>query len=82
MSLADHDKTSTLPKLLQCNAEQDPKAAGIREKTRGVWQTYSWSAYRDNVRDFALVPISPPPPRESFHSEIFHLHDLAASSNS
>jgi len=54
MSLADHDKTSTLPKLLQRNAEQDPKAAGIREKTRGVWQTYSWSAYRDNVRDFAL----------------------------
>ena len=46
--------TSTLPKLLQRNAEEDPKGAGIREKTRGVWQTYSWTAYRDNVRDFAL----------------------------
>ena len=54
MSLVDHAKTSTLPKLLQRNAEEDPKGAGIREKTRGVWQTYSWSAYRDNVRDFAL----------------------------
>ena len=54
MSLIDHAKTSTLPKLLQRNAEEDPKGAGIREKTRGVWQTYSWTAYRDNVRDFAL----------------------------
>ncbi|HEY2610912.1 MAG TPA: AMP-binding protein [Reyranella sp.] len=54
MSLIDHAKTSTLPKLLQRNAEEDPKGAGIREKTRGVWQTYSWTTYRDNVRDFAL----------------------------
>jgi long-chain acyl-CoA synthetase len=54
MSLVDQVKTSTLPKLLQRNAELDPNGAGIREKTRGVWQTYSWSAYRDQVRDFAL----------------------------
>ena len=54
MSLIDHAETSTLPKLLQRNAEEDPKGAGIREKTRGVWQTYSWTAYRGNVRDFAL----------------------------
>jgi long-chain acyl-CoA synthetase len=26
----------------------------MREKTRGVWQTYSWAEYRDQVRDFAL----------------------------
>ncbi len=45
---------TTLPKLLQRNAEQDAEAPGIREKTRGVWQTYSWSGYHDNVRDFAL----------------------------
>jgi long-chain acyl-CoA synthetase len=45
---------TTLPKLLQRNAEIDPEGAGIREKTRGVWQTYSWTAYRDSVRDFAL----------------------------
>ena len=54
MSLVDEAKTSTLPKLLQRNAEQDPRGAGIREKTRGVWQTLSWADYNDNVRDFAL----------------------------
>ncbi|MPZ35504.1 MAG: AMP-binding protein, partial [Rhodospirillales bacterium] len=54
MNLVDHAATSTLPKLVQRNAEQDPRGAGIREKTRGVWQTYNWTAYRDNVRDFAL----------------------------
>jgi long-chain acyl-CoA synthetase len=54
MSLVDRAATSTLPNLVQRNAEQDPRGAGIREKTRGVWQTYDWTAYRDNVRDFAL----------------------------
>ena len=54
MSIADAAETSTLPKLLQRNATADPKGPGMREKTRGVWQTYSWAAYRDNVRDFAL----------------------------
>jgi long-chain acyl-CoA synthetase len=54
MSLLDSAKTDTLPKLLQRNAEESSGAAGIREKTLGVWQTLSWSAYRDNVRDFAL----------------------------
>ncbi len=54
MSLVDHAATSTLPKLLQRNAEQDPKGPGIREKTRGVWQTLTWTGYRDQVRDFAL----------------------------
>jgi long-chain acyl-CoA synthetase len=54
MSLVDHAKTATLPKLLQRNAEEDPKGPGIREKTRGVWRTWTWTAYRDNVRDFAL----------------------------
>jgi long-chain acyl-CoA synthetase len=54
MSLVDEAKTSTLPKLLQRNAEQDPSGAGIREKARGVWQTYTWSGYRDHARDFAL----------------------------
>jgi long-chain acyl-CoA synthetase len=54
MSLLDSARTDTLPKLLQRNAEESPGAAGIREKTLGVWQTQSWAAYRDNVRDFAL----------------------------
>jgi long-chain acyl-CoA synthetase len=54
MSLLDQARTSTLPKLLQRNAEQDPNGPGIREKSRGVWQTLGWKAYRDHVRDFAL----------------------------
>jgi len=54
MSLLDSARTDTLPKLLQRNAEESPTAAGIREKTRGVWQTLSWADYNDNVRDFAL----------------------------
>jgi long-chain acyl-CoA synthetase len=54
MSLLDSARTDTLPKLLQRNAEESPGAAGIREKTRGVWQTLSWADYNDNVRDFAL----------------------------
>jgi long-chain acyl-CoA synthetase len=54
MSLLDSAKTDTLPKLLQRNAEESPRAPGIREKTRGVWQTFDWLAYRDTVRDFAL----------------------------
>ena len=54
MNLLDSARTDTLAKLLQRNAEQSPHAPGIREKTRGVWQTYDWAAYRDRVRDFAL----------------------------
>jgi long-chain acyl-CoA synthetase len=54
MSLLDSAKTDTLPKLLQRNAEESPHAPGIREKTRGVWQTFDWLAYRDAVRDLAL----------------------------
>src|SRR6185369_7995406 len=54
MSLVDNTATSTLPKLLQRNAEQDPKGPGIREKSRGVWQTLTWTGYRDQMRDFAL----------------------------
>ena len=56
MSLVDQAATSTLPKLLQRNAEQDPKGPGIREKSRGVWQTLTWTGYRDQMRDLALGP--------------------------
>jgi long-chain acyl-CoA synthetase len=54
MTLVDTAATSTLPKLLQRNAEQDPSGPGIREKTRGVWQTLTWTGYRDQMRDLAL----------------------------
>ncbi len=52
--LANEPGTATLPKLLRRNAELFGQTPGIREKHRGVWRTYSWQAYRDNVRDFAL----------------------------
>jgi long-chain acyl-CoA synthetase len=54
MSLLDSSKTDTLPKLLERNARERPNDAGIREKTRGVWQTFTWTEYRNHVRDFAL----------------------------
>ncbi len=54
MSLLDSPRTDTLPKLLQRNAEENPGAPGLREKTRGVWQTMTWAQYRDHMRDFAL----------------------------
>ena len=54
MRLADLPTTDTLPKLLQRNAEESPADPGIREKTRGVWQTFSWLGYRNMTRDFAL----------------------------
>jgi long-chain acyl-CoA synthetase len=54
MSLVNSSQTDTLPKLVKYNAATTPLGAGMREKTRGVWQTYSWAEYRDQVRDFAL----------------------------
>jgi long-chain acyl-CoA synthetase len=45
----------TFPKILIQNAQKygDSKVA-IREKDYGIWQSYSWKAYRDQVRGFAL----------------------------
>jgi len=54
MSLLDSPQTDTLPKLLERNAQESAAAAGIREKTRGVWQTFTWADYRAHVHDFAL----------------------------
>ena len=44
----------TLPQLLLRNAERTPDRPALREKDRGIWQTYSWRRYCDEVRDFAL----------------------------
>jgi len=45
----------TLPKILLENAERygNSKAA-IREKDYGIWQSYTWKGYLEQVRDFAL----------------------------
>ena len=44
----------TLPAILQSNARTHPDEDAIREKTFGVWQTYSWHQYAYEVRRLAL----------------------------
>jgi long-chain acyl-CoA synthetase len=44
----------TLPRLLARNAERTPDRPALREKDRGIWQTYTWRRYFEEVRDFAL----------------------------
>jgi long-chain acyl-CoA synthetase len=44
----------TIPRLLQRSARQHPKRTAIREKDRGIWQSYTWREYQEHVRDFAL----------------------------
>jgi long-chain acyl-CoA synthetase len=46
--------TMTLPRYLQRNAQQYGARPAIREKDRGIWQTYTWRQYHDHVRDMAL----------------------------
>ena len=45
---------STLPRLLQRNARDFARRTAIREKDRGIWQSYTWAEYQTHVRDFAL----------------------------
>jgi long-chain acyl-CoA synthetase len=51
-NLAEH--STTLPRLMLRNARTIPDAPAIREKTLGIWQTFSWAEYAQHVRDFAL----------------------------
>jgi long-chain acyl-CoA synthetase len=44
----------TLPRLLRRNAATMAARPAIREKTLGVWQTFSWAEYASQVREFAL----------------------------
>jgi long-chain acyl-CoA synthetase len=45
---------TTLPRLLQRNARELGSLPAIREKDRGIWQTWTWREYHDQVRDLAL----------------------------
>jgi long-chain acyl-CoA synthetase len=45
---------TTLPRLLLRNAREHRTRPAIREKDRGIWQTWTWGEYHDQVRDFAL----------------------------
>src|SRR5712664_2853227 len=45
---------TTLPRLLQRNARELGHRPAMREKDRGIWQTWDWRQYLDQVRDLAL----------------------------
>src|SRR6266850_1616640 len=47
-------ETLTLPRYLLRNAAQHGRRPAIREKDRGIWQTFTWRDYHDHVRDIAL----------------------------
>jgi long-chain acyl-CoA synthetase len=54
MKLIENADTNTLPKLLRRHMRQSGAKPGMREKDRGIWQTYSWSDCYTHARDFAL----------------------------
>jgi long-chain acyl-CoA synthetase len=44
---------TTLPRLLQRNAREFGARPAMREKDRGIWQSYTWEQCQDQVRDLA-----------------------------
>ena len=54
MKLVADPETNTLPKLLRRNAQTWPRHPGMREKDRGIWETFTWRQCQAHVRDFAL----------------------------
>ena len=44
----------TLPRLMRRNAATIGTRPAVREKDRGIWRTFTWAQYYDEVRDFAL----------------------------
>jgi long-chain acyl-CoA synthetase len=47
-------EVGTLPRLLLRNARDLRDRIAIREKDRGIWQSWTWGQYHDHVRDLAL----------------------------
>ncbi len=45
---------TTLPALMRRNAATIGARPAVREKDRGIWRTFTWAQYYDEVRDFAL----------------------------
>jgi long-chain acyl-CoA synthetase len=54
MEDADVAEPTTLPRLLQRNARNLGNRPAIREKDRGIWQSWTWRQYHDQVRELAL----------------------------
>lgn len=44
----------TLPKLLVRNATEHADSPAIRHKLYGIWQTWTWAKFRDEVRDLSI----------------------------
>ena len=43
----------TFPKLLQLNAKRFAERHAAREKEYGIWQSWTWAALAEEIRDFA-----------------------------
>jgi len=50
---AGPDTCDTFPKLLMHHARIRPERPAIREKDLGIWQTWSWRRFADEVRSLA-----------------------------
>jgi long-chain acyl-CoA synthetase len=50
----DVAELTTLPRVLAHNARELGDRPAIREKDRGIWQTWTWREYQAEVRDLAL----------------------------
>ena len=48
----------TFPKLLMHNAQKFGNRTALREKDLGIWRTYTWRDYLENVKYFSLGLIS------------------------
>ena len=46
--------SDTFPKLLLRNAKESGSQDALREKDYGIWRTYTWSDYAEEVRRLAL----------------------------
>lgn len=51
---ADIERYDTFPKLLLHNAGNWPAEVAMREKEFGIWNEFTWSDYRDRVKEIAL----------------------------
>ena len=45
---------TTVPGLLRRNAGEMGSRPAMREKTMGIWRTFTWAEYYAHIRDFAL----------------------------
>jgi long-chain acyl-CoA synthetase len=54
MSKNDNLLEYSIPQLLRWRVKKTPKSSALREKDFGIWNTYTWKDYYDQVRKTAL----------------------------